>query len=94
MNEKDLYNKTIETIFKDIEELKEKLTFQDNLSYISNIEDFKSHMSKYAESFDPNKKNEVPKELLEILPLNTEQDDAIRHALHADNSDGDEQDVS
>ncbi len=67
MNEKDLYNKTIETIFKDIEELKEKLTFQDNLSYISNIEDFKSHMSKYAESFDPNKKNEVPKELLEIL---------------------------
>ena len=67
MNEKDLYNKTIETIFKDIEELKEKLTSQDNLSYVSNIEDFKSHMSKYAESFDPNKKNEVPKELLEIL---------------------------
>lgn len=67
MNEKDLYNKTIETIFKDIEELKGKLTSQDNLSYISNIEDFKSHMSKYAESFDPNKKNEVPKELLEIL---------------------------
>lgn len=67
MNEKDLYNKTIETIFKDIEELKGKLTSQDNLSYVSNIEDFKSHMSKYAESFDPNKKNEVPKELLEIL---------------------------